>query len=456
MKKRSRLLIGVLLIISCLLVGCEDFSDLLVEVEEIVFDNLQKESAESEYQETDNAIEDDYKIDMIEEEIGEDNLFSHVIDPEIIEPQMEGTQAQGYQVEGSQVEDSQVEDSQTQEMQNKGRQEFSYAYQLLSEELKPLYHEILQILEEQLEKIKINTTSIEDMDYVFRCVLNDRPELFYVEGYVYTKHTRKDEIKRIDFSGNYTMDKDERIVKQKEVEEIVSGILSEISLAEDDYAKVKYVYDYIGNHTEYNLEAKDNQNILSVFLYGESVCQGYAKAMQYLLTELGVESTLVIGTVNLGEGHAWNLVNVNDAYYYVDPTWGDASYVFESSDVGTNSKDMTINYDYLCVTTEQLLKTHQIKNVVSVPDCTETKDNYYVKENCFFDSMDNKKMETLFERAYESEAPSVTLKCKNQDVFREILKIMIEEQDIFNYLDYGNTEVSYTYNDQQLTISFWL
>jgi len=421
MKNQGKILLGLLLLLSCLLVGCEDFSNLLIEVEEIVYEVLDSEELDSEMEDTKTLESETFVIDK--------NQENHTLE-ETKEEMIE------------EVEESILE---------KG-----YAYQLLPVELRPLYHELLDILENQIDEKEISSLILEEIDYVFKCVLVDHPELFYVEGYKYTKHTRKEDIKRIVFSGNYTMSKEEIELRKSEVDLVIEQFLLGISMEDDEYTKVKYTYDYIINNSEYDLESIENQNILSVFLYGKSVCQGYAKAMQFLLLELNVEATLVIGKVNTGERHAWNLVNIDGDYYYVDPTWGDASYVFSASvDNALNDKAM-INYDYLCVTTEQLLKTHQIDNVVSVPNCTATEANYYEKENIYFEGMDSVKMEELFNKGYANNETNITLKCKSQSTYNEILQVMIEDQEIFSYLEGENKTVTYTYNELQLTISFWL
>ena len=67
----------------------------------------------------------------------------------------------------------------------------------------------------------------------------------------------------------------------------------------------------------YDLNAENNQNIISVFLEGRTVCQGYACATKYLMDLLDIPCTIVTGTAN-GEPHAWNLIELDGAYYYMD------------------------------------------------------------------------------------------------------------------------------------------
>lgn len=336
-------------------------------------------------------------------------------------------------------------------------QENGYAYSMLSEGEQQLYLEIRDAILQFEENVKLSSCDKDEISHAFQCVLNDHPEIFYVDGYTYTEYTLGDILKKITFTGTYRFSQDEITEKQTEIDSYVNQCLADMPDDADDYTKVKYIYEYLIHHTEYDALAEDNQNICSVFIEGRSVCQGYAKATQYLLNEAGIFSTLVLGRVVGGEGHAWNLVQIEGKYYYVDTTWGDASYqAVGGASSYPGEKIPTINYDYLCVTTEQMNLTHVLDNVVELPLCDSTEDNYYVREGLYFTAWDREQIEQIFREEYEKGSAYVTLKCANSEVYRQMQDALIMNQEIFQYLDCPDGVVSYSDDEKQYSMSFWL
>ncbi len=336
-----------------------------------------------------------------------------------------------------------------------------FTYNRLSKNEQLWYLDIEQLIGNMEEKGRLSDVGIQGgldetaIDKIFQCVLNDHPEFFYIDGYAYTKYTSGDELLYIEFAGNYNLDKETVLTRKSEIEDAASKILEGISQDASDYEKVKYVYETIILNTDYVLNSPDNQNIYSVFVRKSSVCQGYAKATQYLLNRLGVECTIVQGSVDNGEGHAWNLVQVEGNYYYVDTTWGDAYYQVEEEYIREQNYP-EINYEYLCITTKELLKTHIIQAMVPMPECVAVEYNYYVNEGAYFTSYDREQMGMLFAKALEQNKKDVTIKCSSEDCFQDIMKAMIQEYEIFDYLEIANNQISYSHNDKRLSMTFWV
>lgn len=329
-----------------------------------------------------------------------------------------------------------------------------YCYEQLSAQEQLLYVEILSILQNHGEDSVVSTNSPDALQRVFQCVYNDHPEIFWIDGYSYTRHMQGDEVSYLTFRGNYIYTEQECRDFREGIDLYMYTFLSGIDSGASDYEKVKYAYDYLILHTDYRLDARDNQNILSVFLYGESVCQGYAKAMQYMLEQLNVPCTIVVGTVFTGEGHAWNLVQIDGQYYYVDATWGDASYIVDGAP--TVDARVPVNYEFLNVTTQELLKTHTIHHVVALPECNAVEANYFYMENRYLTGYDEALLEQIFREAYENGEIAVTLKCSDTQVYQAVCEELINRQAIFRFLQGDLSSVIYSLSDEECTLCFWL
>lgn len=238
------------------------------------------------------------------------------------------------------------------------------------------------------------------------------------------------------------------------IEQKLEACFQDVPLNEDEYSTVKYLYEWLINNTEYDKNVENNQNICSVFLEGRSVCQGYAKAMQYMLQRAGIQCLLVTGFTN-GERHGWNLVRVNGAYYYLDPTWGDASYASGGVGNGAEGFAPSINYDYFLVTTDEITRTHSMEKPVELPLCTAVDDNYFVREGLYFEGYDEGKFAALLDSDAVRAAGCVTVKCDSMETYTQMVQSLIDSQKIFDFVDKRGESIAYTSNDQQRTISFW-
>ncbi|MBP5609290.1 MAG: hypothetical protein J6X66_13620 [Lachnospiraceae bacterium] len=332
-------------------------------------------------------------------------------------------------------------------------QEGRYMYDMMDASLHTLYAEILLIISNHEEDILVTASSEEELQIAFMCVFQDHPELFWIEGYSYSRYSRNGKASTYTFSGKYSYTEAECSQLQKKVDSWVRHCVNGMPVGAGDYEKVKYVYKYIIVNTDYVLGAPDNQNILSVMINGRSVCQGYAKALQYVLNDVGIPCTMVVGKVNGGEGHAWNLVYIDNAYYYVDSTWGDSGYLAASGAYTDHIGE--VNYNYLNVTSEELSRSHTADNVMPMPRCVATEDNYYVREGKFFDSTDTDKLERLFDEARLLGENYVSFKCADMATYEEFKRMLLDERRIFNVLPDGVNSADYTVSDDLKVLSFW-
>ena len=108
--------------------------------------------------------------------------------------------------------------------------ENGYAYGLLTEEEQQLYLQMLQAITGFERDVELSTLNPDLLEPVFNSILADHPEIFYVDGYTFTKHTLGEEIHKITFSGQYTLTGEQVQERTEGIEDYVDRALEGIPI----------------------------------------------------------------------------------------------------------------------------------------------------------------------------------------------------------------------------------
>lgn len=262
---------------------------------------------------------------------------------------------------------------------------YYYGYSTLDEEEQKVYRQLAAGIEEFQEKIPVDSISQEQLEKVMRVLMADHPEYFWTDGtssYTY-QELPGGGLQNMEVQPEYQTTGQEAQSLKSQIEAKADQWIQGAPQG-DAYEKIKYVYETLIDQVGYQENSPQNQNIRSVFLEGKTVCMGYSKAAQYLLNRMGIFCTLVTGTVT-GEkpsSHAWNLVKINDQYYYMDVTWGNPGYL------NPVENDAYISYSYLCCNWDTLAATHVPDDTIPLPSCEDDSYNYYKNKGRWYDTFD--------------------------------------------------------------------
>lgn len=319
----------------------------------------------------------------------------------------------------------------------------NYHYGQLAEEEKKIYRELYEGISQMTKNIPISTADTDQASRLIEFVLMDSPELFWTDGGGELSGYGS----ALFFTPSYHVSPEEKAVRQAQIDEAVSQCLAGLDMGLDDYGKIKYLFDYIVNTTEYDLQAADSQNMYSAIVNKRSVCAGYSKAMQYMLRQLGIECIYVTGTTMEQEAHAWNIVQCAGQYYELDVTWGDP--VFLEGNGEQMPPELTINYDYLCCSDAEIFRTHTLDQLVVYPACVSMDYNYYRMNGMYYEQYDEQALLQAMNHSIAEGQPYTILKFGSSEVYAQAVDPVINDlvQRAAETLGemYGLYEVSYSY-----------
>lgn len=339
-----------------------------------------------------------------------------------------------------------------------GHQE--YYFKQLTEEEQRVYRELLKGIRAREKEFYLTISDDDSIDRSYHAVLKDHPEIFWVHNREKIYKTTYSDSDYCVFTPGYTYTDSEIDEIQTAMEQSFQEVRALIPEDAGDYEKVRIVYTYVIDHTNYQT-GEDDQSIAGVFWKKSAVCAGYAGAVQYLLERLDIPCIYVDGsTKGSTEGHAWDIVKIGQEYYYVDATNGDQP-DFLNGDAAQLEEHKTIIYDYLCPFPEEYEKTYTPSEELTVPACTAKNLDFYVLNQGYFEDYSWQDIYDYCKMRLDNGAAVVRFKFGSQEAFSEACQELLDDGVVQNVAQYymklhglGQVEYHYGVMDNFYTIYF--
>lgn len=339
-----------------------------------------------------------------------------------------------------------------------GHQE--YYFKQLTEEEQRVYRELLKGIRAREKEFYLTISDDDSIDRSYHAVLKDHPEIFWVHNREKIYKTTYSDSDYCVFTPGYTYTDSEIDEIQTAMEQSFQEVRALIPEDAGDYEKVRIVYMYVIDHTQYQT-GEDDQSIAGVFWKKSAVCAGYAGAVQYLLERLDIPCIYVDGsTKGSTEGHAWDIVKIGQEYYYVDATNGDQP-DFLNGDAAQLEEHKTIIYDYLCPFPEEYEKTYTPSEELTVPACTAKDLDFYVLNQGYFEDYSWQDIYDYCKMRLDNGAAVVRFKFDGQEAFSEACQELLDDGVVQNVAQYymklhglGQVEYHYGVMDNFYTIYF--
>ena len=225
--------------------------------------------------------------------------------------------------------------------------------------------------------------SINDISKVYRDVVNDNPELFYVSGGYSYYYTTDGYVTSI--IPAYISDSKDDILEMKDkFNAAVDRLKREINSDLSDIDTALEVHNYIASHAEYNTTGYNTGTLSNIdhSAYGvlvehTGVCDSYSLAYKYIMKCIYNIDTVVVTSQPMN--HAWNLIKINGNYYHVDLTWDDGTFTMNGKVV-----DYNVRYLYFLLSDDaisNMSKAHYGWEDIGIKCDSDYYDNMYLRNS---------------------------------------------------------------------------
>lgn len=328
--------------------------------------------------------------------------------------------------------------------------EFSFSY---ADPADPLEAEIVSQLREGKSVLTLQGYSdFEEISTAIRKVRDAYPQFFWVNGF--QTETRGTD-STVTFSEFRDLPENQYLQAMAALEEAGTAILSQMPAGLSDYERALYVHDYLVDHCDYDEESVDLRETAFVhtaygcIVQGSAVCEGYARAYQYLMQALGYTCGTVTGTAK--NMHAWNYLQLGGNYYWVDVTWDDPISTGDALIAGDNKK-----HTYFLLDDEHILRTRTLDaENLFIPECTSMELNWFVQQGRYFETYDRTAVLAQISAMYSADpAGKMEFMFGNAEAYAAAMQDLIENAQIRTIPGLEYAAYNYYTDDEMYVLSF--
>ena len=257
-----------------------------------------------------------------------------------------------------------------------GIQMNAYYYSFLTDDQKKIYESIANGVKNFQNEFVIRDYIAQDKDkfasevsIAIEAFINDHPEVFYLQSeyssYILSSFEGNLGYIRV----NYTEESIDEVNKKielmsKKIDEYLEGLEGL-----NDFEKELKIHDRLSYAVEYShLDdlPREYHTAEGTLLENVGVCDSFTKALQLIYNRAGINSIIVLGSLD-GNPHAWNMVNINNEWYHVDLTSSHS--IYEETGI--------VNHAYFNLNTEAFKKFAIIDNEELLPQSQGNTCSYY-------------------------------------------------------------------------------
>nr|WP_305119696.1 MULTISPECIES: transglutaminase domain-containing protein [unclassified Ruminococcus] len=260
--------------------------------------------------------------------------------------------------------------------------------------------------------------------------------------------------------------------KSEELITAISKFIGQIPAGLSEFERELKIHDLLLSSCTYNDKVESTSedwmpfSIYGAMVNGSAVCEGYSKAMQYLLNVFGIECNTISGTGN-GSLHQWNTVKIDGEWYHLDATWNDTT-------------DNRIFYDYFNVSDEAVSYDHQIAKLytqmsekeicgsegdgsdsqifnIFVPKCLSSDANFYTRNSVLFDGINDEctaRIETQLRYCAQNGINTIYIAVDDSLDYNEAVNMLFYDNpyQFFKYIEDVNYSLGGVINDEEVSV----